>query len=582
VVRHERAPAQALGRRLAFVGTTGSGKTYSAKGGVERKLRTGERVVIIDPLDVWWGLRLAVDGKQPSPFEVVIFDGKHADMQISENGGKLLGEAVATAKESCIIPLGTLRTEAARRRFMVAFLDALYEHTDPEISDPYTIVFDEADLWAPQKPFGGHAEMLLHLVEEIVRRGRVRGFLPWLISQRPAIVNKNVLSQVDGMVAMQLTGAHDRGAIEAWIEGHGDKKETKELLASLARLQQGNGLLWVPRDGVLQTMHFPENVTFDSSRTPKRGEKKKAQKLKPLNLDKLKEKLATAEAETKANDPAALKKKVAELEAQLRKVKTPAPATKPAVDPGAIAAAEARGYKKGLGETAVAYGAFGKQLGLIAAAVERATTETKSRRTIVDEQFQKLGAPAVVRSTVEDPMCAPAPVAPPATRKPSPTANGDGTLTRPQGQLLQALAWWKGMGHDKPTRVQLAAMAGWKPKGSNLRNRLTELSTAGLIEYPAAGLVRLTDAGVTAAPPANMDRDLVSSIKAALTNPQLQIFDRLLESGSSPISREELASAVGWEASGSNLRNRLTELSAIEVIAYPGRGTVALQDWVVA
>ena len=56
----------------------------------------------------------------------------------------------------------------------------------------------------------------------------------------------------------------------------------------------------------------------------------------------------------------------------------------------------------------------------------------------------------------------------------------------------------------------------------------------------------------------------------------------LLLVGYSPISREELASAIGWEANGSNLRNRLTELSAIEVITYPGRGMVALQEWVVA
>lgn len=46
-------PREALTRRLAFVGTTGSGKTYTAKGGVERKLKAGERVVVIDPLDVW-------------------------------------------------------------------------------------------------------------------------------------------------------------------------------------------------------------------------------------------------------------------------------------------------------------------------------------------------------------------------------------------------------------------------------------------------------------------------------------------------------------------------------------------------
>ena len=40
--------------------------------------------------------------------------------------------------------------------------------------------------------------------EEIVRRGRVKGFIPWLITQRPAVLNKNVLSMVDGLVLLKL------------------------------------------------------------------------------------------------------------------------------------------------------------------------------------------------------------------------------------------------------------------------------------------------------------------------------------------------------------------------------------------
>ena len=49
-------PDAALDDRLGWVGTAGSGKTYNAGGGVERLLEAGARVVIVDPLDVWWGL----------------------------------------------------------------------------------------------------------------------------------------------------------------------------------------------------------------------------------------------------------------------------------------------------------------------------------------------------------------------------------------------------------------------------------------------------------------------------------------------------------------------------------------------
>ena len=42
--------ADALDDRIAIVGTAGSGKTYAAKGFVERLLEAGARVSVVDPL----------------------------------------------------------------------------------------------------------------------------------------------------------------------------------------------------------------------------------------------------------------------------------------------------------------------------------------------------------------------------------------------------------------------------------------------------------------------------------------------------------------------------------------------------
>jgi len=55
-------PLLALDERLAIVGTSGSGKTYAAKGLVERLICQGARVCVVDPLGVWWGLRVGPDG----------------------------------------------------------------------------------------------------------------------------------------------------------------------------------------------------------------------------------------------------------------------------------------------------------------------------------------------------------------------------------------------------------------------------------------------------------------------------------------------------------------------------------------
>jgi DNA helicase HerA-like ATPase len=57
-------PDAALDDRLGWIGTSGSGETYNSGGGVERLLQSGARVVIVDPLGVWWGLRLLADRRR--------------------------------------------------------------------------------------------------------------------------------------------------------------------------------------------------------------------------------------------------------------------------------------------------------------------------------------------------------------------------------------------------------------------------------------------------------------------------------------------------------------------------------------
>ena len=225
-------PKNALDDRLAFVGTAGSGKTYNSCSGVELLLERGARVVVADPLGVWWGLRLKPDGKTPSPFNVVIFGGPHGDIAINEHAGALIGETVASMSESCVVDLSQIGTKAGERRFMLAFLTALYRKTAGE---PLHLVIDEADMFAPQRLMDkdGDAARLLGMMETIVRRGRVKGFIPWLITQRPAVLSKDVLSQADGMVAFKLTASQDRSAIGAWIEGQADQQQGKAILAAL-------------------------------------------------------------------------------------------------------------------------------------------------------------------------------------------------------------------------------------------------------------------------------------------------------------------------------------------------------------
>src|SRR5262249_17499689 len=122
---------------------------------VERLLEMGARVAIVDPLGVWWGLRASADGSAPG-YPVVVFGGRHADVPITAEMGTALGQLIAGEALVCVIDLSELGSNAARRRFMAAFSEALYEANE----EPLHLVLDEADLWAPQRPIKGWEGLL--------------------------------------------------------------------------------------------------------------------------------------------------------------------------------------------------------------------------------------------------------------------------------------------------------------------------------------------------------------------------------------------------------------------------------------
>lgn len=258
-------PSRALDEHNAIVGKVGSGKTYTAKGFVEHLLFEGRRVCILDPTGAWWGLRSNAAGDGPG-FPVAVFGGEHADLPVTVEQAEPLAHIIASSNLPTVIDLSGFTT-SDRRRFATRFLDALYHKN----RDALHLIVDEADEFAPQKP-GPDQTTLLNRLDQIVRRGRVKGFRVMMITQRPAVLNKDVLSQASTLIAMKLTSPQDRNALGAWIEGQADREEGKKLIDSLPRLERGQGWVWWPEGELLELTTFPKIGTFDSSRTPEAGQ----------------------------------------------------------------------------------------------------------------------------------------------------------------------------------------------------------------------------------------------------------------------------------------------------------------------
>lgn len=524
-------PDAALDDRMAFVGTSGSGKTYAAGTAVERLLTNGAKVVIVDPLDVWWGLRVKADGVKPA-FPVVIFGGAHGDLPVSEHAGGLLGETVATMKESCVVSLGGMQTKAAERRFMLAFLEKLYRRATGE---PFHLIFDEADLWAPQK---SSEPQLQNLMEQIVRRGRVKGFIPWLITQRPAVLSKDVLSQADGLIAMKLTSSQDRDALGGWIEGQADRADEKKMLARLPTMQRGHGIVWIPGRGILADIAFPQKATFDSSSTPKRGETKRSATLKPIDLGKLKDRIAAIEVD----------------QSKPKAKATVAHVAVAAVDPRIERAAEERGKAEGI--------EIGKRIGL-----------AEGERLALRKVASALGAikPDEPSLTSLPPRKAFASSLPQTSRQPAGDSEvGEGGLRR----IMIALAQCP----NGLTNRQIGIRAGLSSKSGTFSTYLSKARSSGWID--GRGTVRITADGLTAlgrydplpTGPALLDhwlRELGDSGASRLLRVIADAYPRA-------ISNAEAGELANLSPASGTFSTYLSKLRTLELIE--GRGELKASD----
>lgn len=299
---------------LAVLGIRGSGKTSTATVVVEELLDAGYQVVIIDPTDVWWGLRSSADGQAPG-VPIAVCGGDHGQVQLAATDGAALAELVATERYSLVLSLRHLR-KGDQRHLVTDFAETLY-HAKGKTRTPLLVVIDECDAFIPQRVGGAEARMV-GAIEDLVRRGRAAGIGVCLISQRAASVNKDVLTQLELLVAHRHTSPQDRKALEAWVEAHDVGGQRETFMRELAALPRGTAWFWSPGWlDVFARVAVRRRRTFDSSATPTTaGVQHAPAAMAEVDLVALQAKLAATVQAAEENDPKRLRARIQELEEQ--------------------------------------------------------------------------------------------------------------------------------------------------------------------------------------------------------------------------------------------------------------------------
>lgn len=556
-------PAELITEATAILGMRGRGKTNTAVVIVEEMVETGLPIVVFDTVGVWWGLRSSADGKAAG-LPVVVFGGDHGDVKLEAEAGKVIADVIIEQRISCVIDTSHL-SKAATRRFALDFVTQMYHRN----RSPLHIVFDEADELAPQRTAQGdpNSARLLGAMEDLVRRGRARGLGVTLVTQRPAVLNKDVLTQVEVLIALGMTGPRDVAAIDEWVSLHASQEDAKELHRTLASLPTGTAWVWSPSWlNILQKTKIRRRRTFDSSATPKLGEIKLEPKvLAEIDLTKLGTQIAETVEKQKADDPRTLRRELAERNLRIANLEAQV-AERPAAEPTTVEVPVVTE------EQITALDRLSGILGELLDPLAEMREKVGEKILEVEDSIAKLsgawfedahdGYPpptpgAFVPSSSLPAAPRPAPSIP-AVRQDTPPPEG---LTKQQAALLGVLAQFPSL-----SKKQLAMRSGYSWKSSAFSPAITGLRVAGFIT--GEGTLSITDAGRTAVGSIESvptGRALVDHWVSRLKPMEGRMLLALAQVWPNSLTHTELAAATGYSVTSSAFSPAVNALKSFDL-----------------
>ncbi len=199
--------------RTCVLGSSGSGKSYAVGVLCEELCRNEVPFAIVDTEGEHTGLK--------EKFET-IWVGEDRDSDLSWDGLDLTDLARQAPDISPLILDVSDLTDPKEK--VSTFITALYGALT-ERRTPYLVVVEEADKFVPQ--YGQRVPIFA----EVARRGRKRGMGLMICSQRPSLVDKNVLSQCGNQLIGKLIIQNDLQSVAQFFPGKGLPKGLTTLKA---------------------------------------------------------------------------------------------------------------------------------------------------------------------------------------------------------------------------------------------------------------------------------------------------------------------------------------------------------------
>lgn len=270
--------------RTCIIAQTGAGKSYAIAVILEELLDKEVPFCIIDTEGEYKSLK--------EKFSALWVGGEDAEMSFEGVNLEELGKQCLENNVPLIFDTSELLDENVK---VEGILSSLYSAAS-ELKKPYLVVVEEVDKFAPQA-----SRKVMPKLLEIAKRGRKRGLGLLIASQRPAFVNKDLLSQCGSQMIGKLTIKNDLDAVRLFFD---DRNQLLELpdLDTGEFFVMGNVV-----DNEMKKVKVKERMTRHVAFTPK------IKKTSPPKIEKIK-KLLERKPEV-LSEAGALKLRMTEQEA---------------------------------------------------------------------------------------------------------------------------------------------------------------------------------------------------------------------------------------------------------------------------
>lgn len=538
----------------AWLGIKKAGKTYGAKGVAEQLISHGVPLIVFDAIGLWRFLKTPGDGHGGKGFKVVVAGGEEPDIPLTAQNASEIIRAAMRSNVSLVIDLYDPKLSKAdwRKIVQTGFHTLLYENK--QHGSRY-IVLEEAAEFCPQKVYDGETYAA---VEKLARMGGNAGLGLALINQRSQEVNKAVLDLCDNLVLMRQRGSAAIEAVQKWMDKVSPDTADK-IAASLPQISAGECWVWAENSDTPVYTKTHKLHSFHPDRT-KHGENIKARQSVDTAefVSTLLSELPKVVEEKKANDPTELKRKIRELEHQIKhavKDKSPDPVIKkvPVFEKSEQELLER--CRKACVDHVSVFQEIAKELvaleGFVMARLKTSLAETRIARSPV--------APVIRSARVVRPA--------------GDVSNGDGSLSGGRKAVLIAAAQHP----NGVTDEQIAVLTGYK-KTSRITFK-QQLMSRGLLTQGGLGFMA-TEEGIKALgndyDPLPTGDDLRRYWFGRLSGGEFEVFKIVIDAYPETVSKDTIGDQANYKSTSVN--TFCQKLSARQLITTSREGVRAADN----